>query len=74
MLAAITDQINTFKSSPNKKDSSKPPDPTTVVLANSIYPSLGGGKSMKIGGMWNLKHDISSQNFYELLINIKLKE
>ena len=32
------------------------------------------GHSNKIGGIWNIKHDISSPKFYELLIKTELKE
>ena len=46
----------------------KAQDPTTVVLANNKAPTLEGGNSTKIGGMWNLKNDISSPKFYDLLI------
>ena len=73
MLAAITDRINTFKSLPTHKGSPKPPDTTTVFLANRRSPPLEGGKSTKIGSMWNLKHDIISPRLYELLINTELK-
>ena len=51
ILAEITDQINTLKSSPNQKDSTNPPDPTNVVPTNSRAEPLDGVKSMKIGGM-----------------------
>ena len=73
MLTAITNQINTLKSSPTQKDSLKALDPPTMVLANRRATSLFGGKSKNIGSMWTLKHDISSPKFYELLIKIELK-
>ena len=62
-------QTNISKSSPAQKDTSTPPDPTTVVLTDSTSPPLEGVHSTKIGGMWTLKHEISSPKFYELLIN-----
>ena len=34
---------------------------------------MEGGHSIKIGGMWTLKHEISSPKFYELLIKTKIK-
>ena len=69
MLTAITYQINTIKSSQTQNYSPKPLKPTTVVPANRRDPPLDSGKSTKISGMWNLKHDISLPKFYELLIN-----
>ena len=57
MLTAITDQINILKYLPTQKDSLNPLDPTTVVLDNRRFPPLDGGQSMKIGGMWTLKHE-----------------
>ena len=74
MLAEITDNINNLKYLPTQKDSRKPLDPTTVVPDKRRDPTLEGGNSTKIGGMWNLKRDISSPKFYELLIKIELKE
>ena len=73
MLTSIMDQINTFKSSPTQKDSPNPPDPTTALPANRRAPPLDGGQSTKIGGMWTLKHEISSPKFYEILIKTSLK-
>ena len=46
---------------------------STVVPANRRAPPLDCGHSTKIGGMWNLKHDIRSTKLYELLIKIKVK-
>ena len=69
----MMDQTNIYKSSPNLKDKSTPPDPTTVVPENKRDPPLEGGDSTKIGGMWTLKHDISSPKFYELLMKTELK-
>ena len=65
LTAFMMDQANNSKSSPTQKDTSTPPDPTTVVPANKRVPPLEGVHSTKIGGMWTLKHDISSPKFYE---------
>ena len=73
MIASMMDQIQISKSSTDKKDSPKAWDPTTVVTTKNNSPPLEGGHSTKNGGMWTLKHDISSPKFYELLINIQLK-
>ena len=43
ILVAVTDQINTFKSLPNHKDSPNPLYPTTVVPDNRRDPPLDGG-------------------------------
>ena len=69
-IKSIMYQINTLKPSSNQKDSPKPLEPTTVVLSNKRDPPLDSGKFTKISVMWTLKHDISSQKFYELLIKI----
>ena len=71
--AFIMDQTNNYKSSPNQKDTSTPPDPTAVVPSNKKGPPLEGGHYTNICGMWTLKHEISSPKFYELLINTDLK-
>ena len=54
-------------------DSPKPQDTTTVVPANKKAQPLEIGHSTKIDGMWNLKYEISSQTFYEILIKTELK-
>ena len=64
----MMDQIKIYKSSPDKKGSPKDQYPTTVVPAKKRAPPLKGGHSTKIGGMWTLKHEISSPKFYEILI------
>ena len=69
----MMDHTNISKSSPAQKDTSTPPYPITVVLANRRDPPLEGGHSTKIGGMWTLKHEISSPKFYKLLIKTELK-
>ena len=68
-----SNQINTMSPSPTQNDTSTPPDPTTAVPAHRRDPPLEGGHSTKIGGMWTLKHEISSPKFYELLIKKELK-
>ena len=73
VLAELKDKNKISKSSPAQKDTSTPPDPTTTVHTNRRAPPLEGGISDKIGGMWTLKHEISSPRFYELLIKIELK-
>ena len=72
-ITLIMDQISISKSSPYQKDSPKAQGPTIVVPANRRAPPLDGGNSTKIGGMWNLKHEISSPKFYELIIKTELK-
>ena len=69
----MMDQTNISKSSPTLKDTSTPLDPTTVVPTNRRDPPLEGGHSTRIGGMWTLKHEISSPKFYEILIKTELK-
>ena len=74
ILATIKkDKNDISKSSPAHKDPSTPPDPTTMVQTNKRAPPLEGGIFENIGGMWTLKHEISSPRFYELLIKIELK-
>ena len=71
--AFMMDQTNISKSSPAQKDTLTPPDPTTMVQTNRRATPLEGGISENIGGMWTLKHEISSPRFYELLIKTELK-
>ena len=66
--AFMVDQTNISKYSPTQKYTSTPLEPTTVVPTNRRDPPLEGRHSTKIGGMWTLKHEISSTKFYELLI------
>ena len=73
MVAAITHHINSLKFSPTEKDSLNPLDPTTVVPAKMMAPTLDSGQFTKSGGIWNLKHDIISPKLFELLIKIELK-
>ena len=73
MIASMMDQIKISKHSPDKNDSPKAHNPTTVVPANNKAPPLEGRHYTKIGYMWTLKHDISSPKFYELLIKTELK-
>ena len=44
MLAVITYQINTLKSSPTHKYSTKPPESNTLVPDNRRNPPLDGGQ------------------------------
>ena len=74
MLAEITDHINTTKSSPTQKDPPNTLDPTTVVPANRRAPPLDSLQSNKIVGMCNMKHEVISPKFYELLIYRELKD
>ena len=67
-FTSMIDQTNNYKLSPAHKDTSNSTKPTTVVPSNRRAPLLDGGHYTKIGGMWNLKHDISSPKFYKLLI------
>ena len=67
-ITSMMDQTNNSKLSPSQKDTSTPPNPTTIVLANSRAPPLYRGHFTKIGGMWNLKHETSSPKLYELII------
>ena len=69
----MMDQRNIHKSSPTQKNTSTPPEPTTMVLTNRRDPPLEGVHATKIGGMWNLKHEIISPKLYELLIKTELK-
>ena len=73
VFAEMKDKNNISKSSPDQKDTSTTPEPTTTVQTNRRALSLEGGNSENIGGMWTLKHEISSPRFYELLIKIELK-
>ena len=47
MFAVLSNQINTMLYSPTQKDTSTPPDPTTVVPTNKRDPPLEGGQSTK---------------------------
>ena len=73
MIASMMDQIKISKSSIDKKGSPKDQDHTTLAPANKKDPPPEGGYSTKIGGMWTLKHEISSTKVNELLIKIDLK-
>ena len=72
-ITTIMDQINTYKSSLDHMDSSKPQYPITVVPDKNRASPLDIGHSTKIGGMWTLKHDNSSPKLYEVLIKTELK-
>ena len=73
LTALMMDQTNISKSSQTQKDTLTPLDPTTVVPDNRRAPPFEVWHSTKIGGMWNLKHEISSSKFYEILIKAELK-
>ena len=64
------DKINTLKHSPTQKASPKTLDPTTVVPSNRRAQTLVSGQSMKISGMWKLKHEIRSPKNDVFLIKI----
>ena len=64
---------NNSKSSQDKKDSPKPPEPTYVVPTNRRSPPLDDVHNTRIGGMWTLNHDISSPKLYELIFKTELK-
>ena len=69
----MIDKNNISTSSPDQKNTLNPPDLTTVVPSNRRAPPLEGGHPTKIGGMCNLKHEISSPKFYELFIKTEIK-
>ena len=73
MIASTIYQIKISKYSPDKNNSPKTNYPTTVLLDNKESPPLEGGNYTKTGGMWNIKHDIISPKFYEILIKTELK-
>ena len=73
IFAVLSNQINTMSFSSTQNDTPNNPDPTTMVPTNRMAPQLEGKHSTKIGGIWTLKHEISSPKFYELLINTELK-
>ena len=64
MITPMMDQIKISKSSPDKEDTPKTQDTTTVVPDNKKNPTLEGGHSTKNGGMWTLKHEIISPKLY----------
>ena len=56
-----------------KMDLEKSHDPTTVVPYNNRDSPLEGGHYTIIGGMRDLKHEIISSKFYEILTKTELK-
>ena len=44
-----------------------------MVPANKKALTLEGGHYTTIGGMWTVKHEISSTKLYELIIKTELK-
>ena len=67
-LKAMITSIMDKKYSRYKNDLPKSQDPINLVPDKSKVPPLDDVNSTKIGGMWNLKDDIRSPKFYELLI------
>ena len=67
-IASIMDQIKISKSSPDKKDSPKAQDTTTVVTTNNKASPLEGVNYTNNVGMWTLMHEIILPTLYELLI------
>ena len=67
-ITSMMYHINIERYSPDQKDIKKSQYPTTVVPTNKRSPPLECVQSMKICSMWNLKHDISSPKFYDILI------
>ena len=65
--------INFDNPSPRKVETKKPKYSPTDFHVDRKFQPLEGGQYQKIDGMWNFKHEISSQTFYELFINTKLK-
>ena len=61
-ITSMMDQTKNPKFSSSQKDTSNPPDPITMVPTNNRATPLDGGHYTKIGGMWTVKHDISSKN------------
>ena len=68
MITSMMDQITIPKYLPEHKDSPKAQYSNTLLPAKRRDPPLEVGHYTKIGGMWNLKHDIKSPKFYELII------
>ena len=69
-ITSMMDQEKTFKYSPTQKCQPNTPEHNTVIPANKRAPPLEGRNSTKNGGMWTLKHEISSPKLYELLVKI----
>ena len=59
-IKSMMNKIDISKYSPDQRDSPKAQYPTTMELSKRRDPPLDGGHSTKIGGIWTLKHDISS--------------
>ena len=68
MVKKMIDQIQISNFSPDNRYLPKSQDTTAAVSDNKKSPPLKGGNSTKVGGMWNLKHDIRSPKLYQLLI------
>ena len=70
MIEQNMDQNQNSNSYPDNMDSPNYQDPTNLVQVKNKDKPLEVGHYMKIGGMWTLKHEISSPKLYELLIKI----
>ena len=66
LLVQMKAQIKNL--SPDKVGSPKAQDYEIMIPDNKKAQPLEDVNSMKIGGMWTLKHDINSPKIYELLI------
>ena len=73
MVGKMLDQIQILNCLSYKMDSLQDEDYTNMVPDNKKDPTLEGGHSTKIGGMWTLKHEIKSPKLYKLLIKTDLK-
>ena len=69
----MVDHITISKALSERKDSTKSQYPTSLVLYNRRDLPLEGVHSMKIDGMWTLKHEFRSPKLYEFLIKTELK-
>ena len=65
--------VHNNNSSPYNVESSKAQDSDTVVTTNNKDPPLEGVNSIKIDGIWTLKHEIVSSKLYEILIKTQIK-
>ena len=68
MMTSMMDRITILKSSLYQKGLPKDQDTIAVVLANRRSLPFDSGHYTKIVGMWNLKHEIISPKFCEILI------
>ena len=59
--------------SPGKIELLKSQYPDTMVPDNKKAPTVQGRHSLKIGGMWILKHEIRLPKFYGILLKTEIK-